>query len=136
MASRSNLGGAGGVEIKVSGDTTPLEADVAAAKAKVETLADGTSKLATETTKAGTAAKEAFGESGATQGGLKGLNKTLGDTVGQVQGLIGKFAIVAGVATGMFALGRAIREGVISALETGTEKAEKFAGSLLSLIHI
>jgi hypothetical protein len=130
MASRSNLGGQGGVEVKISGDTSPLIQDVAEAKVEVEKLADGTSKLATETTSAGKAAKDAFGEGGQTQGGLKGLNKTLGDTVGQVQGLIGKFAIVTGVATGMFALGRAIREGVISALESGTEKAAKFAESL------
>jgi len=130
MASRSNLGGPGGVEIKIGGDTTQLENDVASAKTKVEAVADGTSKLATETTNAGKAAKDAFGEGGQTQGGLKGLNKTLGDTVGQVQALIGKFAIVTGVATGMFALGRAVREGVISALESGTDKAAKFAESL------
>ena len=123
MASRSNLGGAGGVEIKVSGDTTPLEADVAAAKAKVETLA-------TETTKAGTAAKEAFGEGGATQGGLKGLNKLLGDTVGQVQSLLGKFAIVSGVALSMYELGKAIREGVVDALKDGTTRAKEFVDSL------
>jgi DNA repair exonuclease SbcCD ATPase subunit len=133
MASRSNLGGQGGVEMKISGDTSPLIQDVAEAKVEVEKLADGTSKLATETTKAGAAAKEAFGEGGQTQGGLKGLNKTLGDTVGQVQGLIGKFAIVTGVATGMFALGRAIREGVIDVLRDGATAAKDFAESLQSV---
>jgi hypothetical protein len=140
----------GSVEIQVTGDTSPLEASVAAAKAKVE--AEGsTGKVGAASTQAaadvakvgvaatastealnqmGQAGEKAVGAEAPLQGGLKGLNKTLGDTVGQVQGLIGKFTIVAGVATGMYALGRAIRESVVSALETGTEKAEKFAESL------
>jgi hypothetical protein len=89
-----------------------------------------TSKVTEEFLRLGQAGGRVFGESSPTVGGVKGLNKALSDSIGQVQGLIGKFTIVAGVATGMYALGRAIRESIISALESGTEKAEKFAGSL------
>jgi hypothetical protein len=142
--------GPNGIEIKIGGDATPLERDIAAAKAKVEAesssgkVSGAATKAATEVAAIGTnaeksavslnqmgqAANNAVGPTSNAATGLKGLNKTLGDTVGQVQGLIGKFAIVTGVATGMYALGRAIRESVISALETGTEKADKFAESL------
>ena len=148
MASRSNLGGAGGVEIKVSGDTTPLEADIAAAKAKVEAASVGgnSGKAAEQVAAVGVAANasavsldkmaaagaKAVGPDSTTKSGVQELNKALGDTVGQVQGLIGKFTIVAGVATGMFALGRAIREHVIEALKDGTTKAKEFAETLTS----
>lgn len=47
-----------------------------------------------------------------------------------VTSFISRVAGVVGVATGMYALGQAIREGVISALETGAEKAEKFRMAL------
>lgn len=146
--------GPNGIEIKIGGDATPLIRTVEEAKAKVEVAnAEASASAATSAASAqtaanvkqietnakqasesikeiGTTAENAVGPNSNAATGLKGLNKTLGDTVGQVQGLIGKFAIVTGVATGMYALGRAIRESVISALETGTEKAEKFAESL------
>jgi hypothetical protein len=138
-----------GVEFPISGDASPLLAEVAAAKAKIE--ADGgvgadSGKVAAEVTAVGTAAQgttqalnemgqagdNAVGPSGPFQGGVKGLNKLLGDTVGQVQGLIGKFAIVSGVATAMYALGKAIREGVNEALKDGTDRAKEFNDELTS----
>lgn len=142
--------GPNGIEIKIGGDATPLVAAVEEAKKKVEQAtttesakavsgkaSEEVAKIATNAQAAttslnqmGTAANNAVGPSSNTATGLKALNKTLGDTVGQVQGLIGKLTMVVGTATGMFALGRAIRESVISALETGTEKAEKFSESL------
>jgi hypothetical protein len=136
MASRSNLGGPGGVEIKIDGDTTPLENKITEAKAKVEAadvtgkVSEATEQLAEKTERVAEAGEQAFGPSGPVQSGLKGVNKTLGDTVGQVQALLGKLAMVVGTATGMYALGQAIRESVVKALETGTERAEKFKDSI------
>jgi len=146
--------GPNGIEIKIGGDATPLERTIEEAKAKVEVAnaeasastaaAPAAAQAAAEVKKIetnakqasesireiGTSAEKAVGPTSNAATGLKGLNKTLGDTVGQVQSLIGKLTMVVGTATGMFALGRVIRESVISSLETGTEKAEKFAESL------
>lgn len=47
-----------------------------------------------------------------------------------VTSFISRVAGVVGVATGMYALGQAIREGVITALETGAQKADKFRMAL------
>lgn len=142
--------GPNGIEIKIGGDATPLIADIEAAKAKVESsnvsgkVSAGAAQAATEVAAIGTsaeksaaslnqmgqAADKAVGPTSDAATGLKGLNKVLGDTVGQVQALIGKFAIVTGVATGMFALGRAIREAVVEALKDGTAEAKKFKDEL------
>jgi len=146
--------GPNGIEIKIGGDATPLERTIEEAKAKVEVAnaeasastaaAPAAAQAAAEVKKIetnakqasesireiGTSAEKAVGPTSNAATGIKGLNKTLGDTVGQVQSLIGKLTMVVGTATGMFALGRVIRESVISALETGTEKADKFAESL------
>jgi hypothetical protein len=89
-----------------------------------------TSKAAEEFSKLGQVGTRAVGDTSPLAGGLKGINRALSDSVGQAQAVFGKLALVVGTATGMYALGRAIRETVISALETGTEKAEKFAASL------
>jgi len=144
----------GSVEMLVTGDATPLERTIAEAKAKVEVasaeaeaaaatsqaasqasaevtkISEGATTAAESLEKLGDAGTKAVGQSSNTTSGIKALNKTLGDTVGQVQSLIGKLTMVVGTATGFFALGRAIRESVIAALETGTEKADKFAESL------
>lgn len=147
MATRGNEGS---VEFKVTGDTSPLEASVAAAKAKIEAESSGakaagaTTNAAEEVAKVGVAAdasaealnkmgqagEKAVGDTAPLQSGLKGVNKALADSVGQAQALFGKLAIVAGTATGMFALGQAIRQYVVEALEAGSEKAKDFAASL------
>ena len=87
-------------------------------------------QLARSMDRAGTAGNGAFGTNSKTTEGLKGMNKALSDSVGQAQALFGKLAIVAGTATGMFALGQAIREYVVKSLESGAEKAKDFAASL------
>lgn len=50
--------------------------------------------------------------------------------IGAVTGFIGRLGAVAGVATLFFGIGRAIREGVITALESGKKKADEFKESL------
>lgn len=150
MASRSNLGGAGGVEIKVSGDTTPLEADIAAAKAKVEaanasaTTGADSGKVAAEVAAVGTAAQgttqalkqmgqaveQAIGPTAPVNNGLKEFNKNVNDSVGQVYALFGRLTAVIGTATGMFALGQAIRTGIGDALKTSAERAKDLTDTL------
>jgi hypothetical protein len=78
----------------------------------------------------GQAGEKAVGPSSPLRGGLKGVNQALADSVGQAQSLFGKLAAIVGTATGMFALGQAIREYVVSALEDGSEKAKDFSASL------
>jgi hypothetical protein len=140
----------GSVEIQVTGDTSPLEASVAAAKAKVEAegstgkVGAASTQAAADVAKVGVAAtastealkqmgqeaEKAVGQSSPLQSGLVGVQRALADSVGKAQALLGQLLLVAGVATGMFSLGRAIREYVTAELQTGTEKAEKFKESL------
>jgi hypothetical protein len=150
MASRSNLGGPGGVEIVVDGNTTPLVNKIEEAKAKVEaanaTLAAGadSGKAAAEVAAVGTAAQgttqaleqmgqagdQAIGPNAPVNTGLKDFNKTVNDSVGQVYALLGRLTAVAGTAVGMFELGQAIRKYVVEALEDGSEKAKDFTAGL------
>jgi len=141
-----------GIQIEISGDATPLERDIAEAKAKVE-ASQATSNLDArkgaikqeidQTTESflkmqgaaketGTVTEKVVGPTSNTATGLKSLNKTLSDTVGQVQAVFAKLTMVVGVATGFYALGKAIRESVVDALESGAEKAKKFNESLSS----
>lgn len=144
--------GPNGIEIKIGGDTTPLVAAVEEAKKKVEqaqaspATSGAANQAARDVQQVGDEAERAteklrqmgqngereLGPQSKTAEGLKSINKTLSDTVGQVQALFAKLTMVVGVATGFYALGNAIRESLVDALESGTAKAEKFTETIAS----
>ena len=60
----------------------------------------------------------------------KKAQKTLNDSIGAVQGIMGKMFYVGAVASGFYALGGVLRDRVIAVIESGTDKAKKFRESM------
>lgn len=115
--------------ISLRADTSKLDADLAAAKAKAEAGtagADAASK-ATAATNAQTAATSRLGDE------LRKVKKTYGEQIEVVQGLIGKIAAIGATVAIAYKTGAAIREYIVSALEDGAERAKDFQASLTSL---
>jgi biopolymer transport protein ExbB/TolQ len=150
MATR---GSDGSVEMQVTGDTSPLEASVAAAKAKINAegqsgkVAGASTQAAADVAKVGVAAAastealkgmgqagdNAVGSNSPLQGGLKGVNKVLSDSVGQVQALFGRASIAIGSIIGLYALlNRSIEESRRRVAEN-TKAYEAFAAAARSL---
>lgn len=112
--------------ISVRADTSKMEADVNAAKAKVEsgtTGADAAAK-ATAATQAQAAATATLGDK------LKAVKKTYGEQIEVVQGLIGKIAAIGAIAGVFYKIGEAITTHVIDRLATAKQRMEDFRGSL------
>jgi len=108
---------AGSLTTEIRADPNPAQAGLKQAEANVKAAAGQMSA-------AGTAVGTSFSEA------TVGINKAASVGIGAITGLVGKLTAVAGVAAIFYKLGNTIRETVVSALESGSQKADKFRLSL------
>lgn len=107
----------GEARIDFVADTSQVDAGAAQAVAKVKAAGD---QMQTQTAAA----------TGAAGAGARGAAKEFKGAVSAVTSFIGRVLAVGAVASTFYNLGRAIREGVIYHLQTGTERAETFKAAL------
>lgn len=108
--------------ITLRADTSKLDADLAAAKAKAEAGtagADAASK-ATTATNAQTAATSRLGDE------LRKVKKTYGEQIEVVQGLIGKIMAVGAVTATFYKIGEVIGTQIVDKLQSAADKANDF----------
>lgn len=113
----------GDLSIKLGVDASSIEAEAKAGAAKAAAAADAVT-AATPAASSGPSA-----DLGA-KSKAKAAQKSLNDSIGAVQGIMGKMFYVGAVAAGFYSLGNVIRERVIAVLESGSDKATKFRESL------
>lgn len=121
----------GEARIDFIGDTTKLkasakEAEVIAQKAVADVNASANGSPAS----AGSAALNATAENESVARSVGGIAQEANTATRSVHRFFGTFAAAAGIAATMYTLGKAIREGVIAAFESGADKAERFKLSL------
>jgi hypothetical protein len=109
--------GLGNIELGLTADNTQHNQALREAEVAAERYAD----------KADAASKRA---SASIEQGLESVSGGLKTAAKRLEGFVKGFALVAAVVVGAYELGKAIREGIVSALESGTEKAIKFKDAL------
>jgi len=131
----------GDLKFKVDADTAPAQSRIEALKAQaadkpategpftlgkseeeIDAWIQSLKDAKNETEGMAGAAEKGFGEGGL-GGKLKATKKLYGEQVEVVQGLIGKFAAIGGIATLAYSAGKAIREFIVEALRDGADIA-------------